>query len=95
MDENVEYEEREDEFDIVSGTLSGLRVSLLTTWCVLQEDEAEIARRKMLEEEEDVDIEAIYTLEVLEFIALDVEDRGLALGLPLGLYDILLPRECP
>ncbi|PIL36651.1 hypothetical protein GSI_00340 [Ganoderma sinense ZZ0214-1] len=37
VDENVEYEEREDEFDI--------------------EDEAEIARRKMLEEEEDVDIE--------------------------------------
>ncbi|EJF63084.1 COMPASS complex protein [Dichomitus squalens] len=38
VDENVEYEEREDEFDI--------------------EDEAEIARRKMLEEEEDVDIES-------------------------------------
>ncbi|KAI0772532.1 WD40 repeat-like protein [Trametes elegans] len=37
VDENVEYEEHEDEFDI--------------------EDEAEIARRKMLEEEEDVDIE--------------------------------------
>ncbi|KAH9853954.1 COMPASS complex protein [Lenzites betulinus] len=37
VDENVEYEEREDEFDI--------------------EDEADIARRKMLEEEEDVDIE--------------------------------------
>ncbi|KAI0643665.1 WD40 repeat-like protein [Trametes meyenii] len=37
VDENVEYEEREDEFDI--------------------EDEADIARRKMLEEEKDVDIE--------------------------------------
>ncbi|EIW62171.1 WD40 repeat-like protein [Trametes versicolor FP-101664 SS1] len=37
VDENVEYEEREDEFDI--------------------EDEADIARRKMLEEEEDVDID--------------------------------------
>ncbi|OSD04175.1 WD40 repeat-like protein [Trametes coccinea BRFM310] len=37
VDENVEYEEREDEFDI--------------------EDEADMARRKMLEEEEDVDIE--------------------------------------
>ncbi|KAI0773741.1 COMPASS complex protein [Fomes fomentarius] len=37
VDENIEYEEREDEFDI--------------------EDEAEIARRKMLEEEEDVDID--------------------------------------
>ena len=43
--------------------------------------------------EEDVDIEAIYALEVLDFIALDMEDRGLALGLPPGLYDILLPRE--
>ncbi|KAI0662892.1 WD40 repeat-like protein [Cubamyces menziesii] len=37
VDENVEYEEREDEFDI--------------------EDEADMARRKMLEEEEAVDIE--------------------------------------
>ncbi|KAH9921520.1 COMPASS complex protein [Epithele typhae] len=37
VDENVDYEEREDEFDI--------------------EDEAEIARRKMLEEEDHVDIE--------------------------------------
>ena len=27
------------------------------------------------------------------FIALDVEDRGFALGLPPGLYAILLPRE--
>ncbi|KAI0751218.1 WD40 repeat-like protein [Daedaleopsis nitida] len=39
VDENVDYEEREDEFDI--------------------EDEADIARRKMLEEEEDVDIEGM------------------------------------
>ncbi|KAI0722010.1 COMPASS complex protein [Cerioporus squamosus] len=39
VDENIEYEEREDEFDI--------------------EDEAEIARRKMLEEEEDVDIDGM------------------------------------
>ena len=45
--------------------------------------------------EEDVDTEAIYALEVLDFISLDVEDRGLVLGLPRGLYDILLPRECP
>lgn len=58
MDENVEYEEREDEFDIVRGTfVLRWRISVLTTRCAMQEDEAEIARRKMLEEEEDVDIE--------------------------------------
>ena len=45
--------------------------------------------------EEDVDTEAIYTLEVLDFIALDMKDIGLDLGLPPGLYDILLPRERP
>ena len=43
--------------------------------------------------EEDVDTEAIYTLEVLDFIALDMEDIGLAIGLPPGLYNILLLRE--
>ena len=42
---------------------------------------------------EDRDLEAIYALEDTNFIALDVEDRGLALGLKL--YDILLPRERP
>ncbi len=36
VDENVEYEEREDEFDIVSGTLVfDLCVSLLTAWCMM------------------------------------------------------------
>ena len=45
--------------------------------------------------EEDVDTEAMYALEVLDFISLDVEDRGLSLGLLPSLYDILLPREHP
>ena len=45
--------------------------------------------------EEDLDLEAIYALEDTNFIALDVEDRGLALGLPTNLYDILLPRGGP
>ena len=45
--------------------------------------------------EEDDDCEAIYALEDTDFIALDVEDRGLALGLLLGLYNILIPRERP
>lgn len=61
MDENVEYEEREDEFDIVSRHSVQLPSGPLNTdhdaTSPLQEDEAEIARRKMLEEEEDVDIE--------------------------------------
>jgi len=39
LDENVEYEEREDEFDI--------------------EDEADMIRRKMKEEEEEVDIDTV------------------------------------
>ena len=43
---------------------------------------------------EDEDIEAMYALEDDDFIALD-EDRGLSLGLPLVLYDILFPRERP
>ena len=45
--------------------------------------------------EEDGDLEEIYALENIDFIALDVEDKGLALGLPPGLYDILLPRGGP
>ena len=38
--------------------------------------------------EEDQILETIYGLEDTNFIALDVEDRGLALGLPPNLYDI-------
>ena len=41
--------------------------------------------------EEDVDTEAIYALEVLDFIALDMEDRGLTLGHSPSLYNILFP----
>ena len=36
----------------------------------------------------------MYALEDTDFIALD-EDRGLPLGLPPSLYDILFPRERP
>ena len=43
---------------------------------------------------EDEDIDAMYALEDDDFIALD-EDRGIPLGLPPGLYNILFPRECP
>ena len=44
---------------------------------------------------EDEDTEAIYALEDKDFIALDMVDRGIGLGLPPGLYDILLPRGRP
>ena len=44
---------------------------------------------------EDEDIEAMYVLDDNAFIALDVEDRGLSLGLPPNLYDILLHQEHP
>lgn len=56
VDENVEYEEREDEFDIVRPPRSLFRYRS-TDHLESQEDEADIARRKMLEEEEDVDID--------------------------------------
>lgn len=56
VDENVEYEEREDEFDIVRLPRS-LFHDRRTDQLDSQEDEADIARRKMLEEEEDVDID--------------------------------------
>jgi COMPASS component SWD1 len=62
VDENVKYEEREDEFDIVrlslhlysfhpSTCLGGL---IVDRW--LQEDESEIAQRKTKEEEQFIDI---------------------------------------
>ena len=48
------------------------------------------------EEDSDLDdLEEFYALEDDNFIALRVEDRGLALGIPPGLYAILLPREGP
>lgn len=56
MDENIVYEEREDEFDIVR------RISLLRPSfdhicsLVVQEDEAEITKRKQKEEDEYVDV---------------------------------------
>ena len=45
--------------------------------------------------QEDIDLEAIYALEVLDFISIDVDDRGITLGLLPGLSNILLPRERP
>lgn len=49
---NVEYEEREDEFDIVRGYFIG-SMNLSEFY---QEDIKETARRKMLQEEDDVDV---------------------------------------
>ena len=43
---------------------------------------------------EDEDSDKMYELNDEDFTALD-EDRGFHLGLPLGLYDTLFPRECP
>jgi COMPASS component SWD1 len=56
VDENVAYEEREDEFDIVScpGVLRTVRADDL-----LQEDESELERRKKIEEEQFVDIDTL------------------------------------
>lgn len=59
MDENVEYEEREDEFDIVSDTIAFPDFYwLISIW---QEDEAVQFERKMKAEEEEVDIDTILT----------------------------------
>lgn len=54
VDENVVYEEREDEFDIVSHRRN-LRAP--RTNCSLQEDESELERRKKIEEEQLIDID--------------------------------------
>ena len=56
MDENVEYEEREDEFDIVSEPPPPLTHTCFLFNILPQEDEAELAQRKMKAEEEEVDI---------------------------------------
>lgn len=58
VDENVEYEEREDEFDIVSPRSRRWRGAFLMR-CMVQEDEEEILRRKTKAEDEDVDVDAI------------------------------------
>ncbi|EIN10220.1 WD40 repeat-like protein, partial [Punctularia strigosozonata HHB-11173 SS5] len=55
VDENVEYEEREDEFDI--------------------EDEAEIARRKQIAEEFEVDIDGMNEEQVQEHTVLDGDNE--------------------
>ena len=54
VDENVEYDEREDEFDIVNSLL----VKFISRWAnnFSQEDESVLAERKMKQEEEEVDI---------------------------------------
>ncbi|KAF5388144.1 hypothetical protein D9615_000017 [Tricholomella constricta] len=57
VDENVEYEEREDEFDIVRSAFSRYRT--LTRRVSGQEDEEEILKRKMKAEDEEVDIDTI------------------------------------
>ena len=62
VDENVEYQEREDEFDIVSTIYLLFYLFLFTQNKTknmsfdLQEDEAELARRKMKAEEDKVDV---------------------------------------
>ncbi|KAJ2927391.1 hypothetical protein H1R20_g9706, partial [Candolleomyces eurysporus] len=67
VDENVEYEERESEFDIVSTCpisllpslfLENERITQLVAETRIQEDEAVILERKMKAEEEDVDIDS-------------------------------------
>lgn len=58
MDENVEYEEKEDEFDIASRSMCK-PTSQSKAQNTLQEDEEEILKRKMKEEEEEVDVDTI------------------------------------
>jgi COMPASS component SWD1 len=54
LEENREYEEKEDEFDIVS---SGSRITTGTVLMArLQEDEDELDRRKRAEEEQHVNV---------------------------------------
>jgi COMPASS component SWD1 len=51
LEENVEYDEREDEFDLVT-TAACVCLDLLTE----KEDETEMSRRKDLEEDLDIDV---------------------------------------
>lgn len=55
LDENVEYIEREDEFDIVR--LFELSTCLFCMLNTIQEDEEDIIARKMRAEEDDVDVD--------------------------------------
>lgn len=59
LEENVEYEEREDEFDLVSHRhcfAHAFHPLLRIFFLIPQEDEDEVTRRKQDEEEADVDI---------------------------------------
>lgn len=56
VDENVVYEEREDEFDIVS---SRADLCTIRTNEALQEDESELERKKKIAEEQFVDIDTL------------------------------------
>lgn len=69
MEENVDYDEREDEFDIVSTCISSL-VHTICTYItrldhgadtVMQEDEDELTRRKDLEEDINIDVLSPHT----------------------------------
>lgn len=73
----MEYEEREDEFDIVSLFLdSAQRLrSQLTFLVEFQEDESEIALRKMKAEEEEIDI-----LSGMDTGAQEDDQRGMVNG---------------
>lgn len=55
VDENIDYEEKEDEFDLVSW-YSAFLVQLLMS---LQEDEEETKRRKAKEEDQVVDVDTV------------------------------------
>lgn len=57
LDENIEYEEKEDEFDIVSQ--QGYRFDHLAYSNIPQEDEEVLRKRKRDEEEHDVDVTAV------------------------------------
>jgi COMPASS component SWD1 len=54
LEENIEYDEREDELDIVSPHL--LIFALIGNQLTIQEDETELSRRKDLEEDTDIDV---------------------------------------
>jgi COMPASS component SWD1 len=65
----VEYEEKEDEFDIVSICVPFAAIHSDFT---MQEDESEISKRKMKAEEEEVDVEGV------DLATLPLPQRGLA-----------------
>jgi len=74
VDENIDYEEKEDEFDLVSW-YSAFLVQLLMS---LQEDEEETKRRKAKEEDQVVDVDTVVdNSKQFKYQAADQEDEDI------------------